>query len=307
MKKTAKKTNRIIEITASVSAVIPTGNYENFKPMYSVKEIVNVGGKGNGSADRIISERTDELRVLLGLKLQEDYEKMRIERIKQQRQDIKFYPRGNKQYPSVTSVIQGVEPINFDPDKLKQYAARGNIVHKQIAHFFKTGKWEANILQVPDTKLDYLIVAQGSLKLKWEPCNFMGFWEKHGKDFTPLDSQKDDSGDYLPIDFESEVVVYNDENLFAGTLDLPANYKSIPSIVDFKTASNYDNDKLDKYWRQCAAYAVSLNRGIKQMVIVPLNPSNKTGFGTPMVEKDIDKYFNLFLQDRSAFKTIYGI
>jgi len=291
------KKDRVIEITASVSAVIPTGNYENYKPMYSVKEIVNVNGNKNGNANKMISGRTDELRTLLKSKLDEDYERLKIERIKQQRKDIRFYPRGDKQYPSVTSIISAVEPIDYDPDKLKQYASRGSIVDAQVNHFFQTGKWETDILQIPGTKLDYLIVTQGSLKLKWEACNFPSFWEKYGKDFKPLEGKE----------FNPQQTVYNDEYLFAGTIDLPCKYKGIPTVADVKTASVYDNAKLNKYWRQTAAYAKSLKRKIGQLMIIPLNPSNKTGFGAPIIETNIDKYFNLFLQDRAAFKEIYGI
>ena len=286
--KTQRQQKRIIEITASVSAVIPTGNYENFKPMYSVKEIVKV----NGNSDEVISNRTNELRELLLAKLNEDYERMRIERIKLQRQDIKFYQRGNKQYPSVTSIINAIEPITYDPDKLKQYASRGNIIHAQIAYFFKTGRWEENIDKIPNTKLDKLIVTQGSLKLKWDDVSFMNFWEKFSKDIEVISS-------------ESEV--YNDEYLYAGTLDLLCKYKGKLTVLDFKTANEYDNAKLDKYFRQTSAYAKCLNEKVEQMVIVPLKNTVKQGYGEPFIEEDIDGYFMKFLQDRSAFKEIYGI
>jgi len=286
--KQPKKTKRTIEITASVSAVIPTGNYENFKPMYSVKEIVNV----NGNADEIISQRTDELRSLLTQKLNEDYERMKIERIKLQRQDIRFYQRGNKQYPSVTSIINAIEPIIYDPDKLKQYASRGNIIHTQIAHFFKTGNWENDIDKIPNTKLDKLIVTQGSLKLKWDDVSFMNFWEKFSKDIEVISS-------------ESEV--YNDEYLYAGTLDLLCKYKGKLTVLDFKTTSEYDNAKLDKYFRQTSAYAKCLSEKIEQMAIVPLKNTVKQGYGEPYIEEDVEGYFMKFLQDRTAFKEIYGI
>jgi len=304
---------KIVEITASVSAVIPTGNYENFKPMYSIKESMSI----NGNGDDVISKRTDELRALLKAKLDDDYEYLRIERIKQQRKDIKFRERNGKVYPRVTSIMNAISPIDFDPDKLKQYGSRGAIVHKQINHFFSTGKWETDILQIPETKLDYMIVTQGSLKLNWEDCKFMDFWDKHGKDFTPFDmkkkrkSKKKQEEPELelinPTDFESEVVLFNDEYMFSGSLDLPANYKGVPSIVDFKTSSNYDNKKIEQFFKQLSAYAKTYSPKVKQLVLVPLNPSNKSGYGTPIVEKNIDKYFNLFLQDRVAFKEVYGI
>lgn len=280
---------KTIEIVASVSAVIPTGNYENFKPMYSIKEISEYDADFE-LMDTMISNRTDELRAMVNKKLDGDYDRAKIERIKRTRSDIRLYPRGNKDYPSVTSINSAIEPIDFDPDKLKQYASRGTIVHKQIEHWFKTKVWEEDILKIPETKQHYMIVTQGSLDLKWTDCSFMGFWDKHGKDFTEI---------------QNEQVVYNDEHQYAGTADLPCMYKGIKTISDFKTGAVYDAQKLSKYWRQLSAYAKCL--GAEQMMVIPLNPKNKCGFGAPIVSDKIDYYFNLFLQDRESFRDIYGI
>jgi len=276
VEKKKKEPNRTIEITASVSGVIPTGNYENYKPLYAVKEIMK------------------------------------------NKQEIRWYPRGNKFYPSVTSIISAIEPINFDPDLLKQYASRGSIVHAQIEHYFKTGSWETDILQIPDTKLDYMIVKEGSLKLNWEDCKFLGFWEKYGKDFVPVDyqfgkvielekGQKPEEVVPPPLkDYTLEVECFNDEFLFAGRMDFPCKYKSVETLADFKTGAVYTPERLNKFWKQLSAYAKTIGN-IKQLMIIPLNPKNKTGFGQPIIETDIDKYFNLFLQDRNAFKKIYGV
>ena len=71
------KTKKTIEIMASVSAVIPTGNYENYKPMYSVKEIIKCP---EDSPDAGITLRTEQLRAILTQLLDSDYERLRIER-----------------------------------------------------------------------------------------------------------------------------------------------------------------------------------------------------------------------------------
>lgn len=291
---------RQIEITAAVSAVIPTGTYENLKPLYSVKETIEVDELPNElglrvDIDAMISKRTDELRAMVNSKLDSDYQEQKIMRIKAQRKDMRFYERGGKQYPSVTSIISAIEPIDYDPMLLQQYAARGNIVHKQIAHYFKTGTFEKDISKVPGTKLDYLILSQGSLKLSWEDCNFLGWWEDNSKDIKLGTNASDDS----------EVTVFNDEHLFAGTADLICLYKDKKAVIDFKTASNYDAEKLDKYWRQVAAYCRTV--GAEVMIVAPLNPKNKCGYGKTLVEDSVEKYFNLFLQDRAAFKQVYGV
>ncbi len=77
---------RTIEITASVSAVIPTGNYENYKPMYSAKVIT----KCNGDTAQVISDETDLIRDILNLKLSEDYERLRVERILLEFHGVKY-------------------------------------------------------------------------------------------------------------------------------------------------------------------------------------------------------------------------
>ena len=282
-----------VEITASVSAVIPTGNYENLKPLYSVKQVIEIE---EGDKDACIPRIMEEMRAFVQSKLDQDYEAQKILRIKNTRKDLRFYERAGKQYPSVTSVISAIEPINYDPLLLMQYGARGSIVHAQAAHFFKTGTWEADPLKVPGTKLDYMVVTQGSLKLSWDDCNFMGWWEDNAKDI------KLGAGG---ADKDSEVTVYNDEYMFAGTADLICTYKGKKAVVDFKTASNYDAEKVDKYWRQVAAYATTV--GAEVMLIAPLNPKNKSGYGKTLVEEDVKKYFNAFLQDRAAFKQIYGV
>jgi hypothetical protein len=283
--KAAKRSrNRTVEITASVSAVIATGNYENYKPMFSVKDIVTV----NGNADEVISKRTDELRVLLSSKLAEEYDRMRLETVKRTRPDIRIYEKNGKSYPSVTSILSAIEPINFDPVKLAQYASRGTIVHAQADHFLKTGVWESDVAKLPGLMSDYLIVTQGDLKLKWTDCNFQGFWEKYGKNFVVE---------------KTETEVFNDEHIYAGRLDILCTYEGKRTIADIKTASDYDNAKLDKYFRQLSAYAVC--EKAEQMVIIPLNPSNKSGFGNPIVETNVEGYFKAFLANRAEFRKIY--
>ena len=299
-----KSPKRTIEIVASVSGVIPTGNYENYKPMYSAKEIVQC----NGNADEIIETRSAEIKAILDGLLKRDYERIRLENIVKNREDIRWRQKGDKFYPSVTSIISAVEPINFDPDLLKQYASRGSLVHKQISHYFTTGVWEEDILQIPDTKLDYMIVTQGSLKLDWRDCNFMGFWEKNNKDFLPYDFvEGQDTTPPSPTDYPVDVELFNDDYLFSGEADMQKlYYQSKVTLPDYKTGAVYTDDRLLKYWKQLSAYARTLG-GVEQMMIIPLNPKNKSGFGKPIIETDIDKYFNLFLQDRSAFKKIYGV
>jgi len=287
--KRSKNQSRRIEITVSVGGVIPTANYENYRPTYSVTDTITV----NGNADQILSERTDQLREILAAKFAADFEKCRVEKITKQRFDIRWRKRGDKYYPSVTSVINAIEPIEYPEELLKQYASRGKIVDLMVEHYNKSGVWETDPLKVPGmSKADFLIVTQGSLKLSWTDCNFPGFCEKHGSDFK----------------WGQKQVVFNDEHEYSGELDNFGFYKDRPAVIDFKTASTYDTPKLAKYFKQLAAYMKCC--GGQVGVIVPLKPKNKSGFGAPIVLDDpaeIERYWMEFLSDRKAFRDIYGV
>lgn len=275
-----------VTVVVNISATIPTGSYENYKPSYSIHETFEI----EGDSKEAISKKHDELKKILRSKLNNDYEYFKIERIKKQRKDIRFYPVGDKQFPSVTSITGCLVVIEMPVELLKQYGARGTIVHKQIEHFFKTNKWEEDITKIPGTKTSYIILKQGSLNLRIKDCNFMGFWDKYSKDIEPI---------------ANEVILYNEEHQYAGTADLVCKYKGEKAILDFKTSSSYEGDKLRNYWKQCAAYAKCIDA--TKLLIAPLNPKNKSGFGNIMEENDINYYFNLFLQDRDAFREIYDI
>lgn len=213
--------------------------------------------------------------------------------------DARIYSKGGTQYPSVTTILTGVSPINYPENKLRQYAARGSIVDAQAKYFLKTGKWEIDPLKIPTIREDIAkmeqnlrIIALGSLKLRWQDCNFLGFLEKFGKDFKP----------HGPVENDT---LFNDEYIYAGHLDWNCLYKDEPAITDFKACKSFTSSKVIKFKKQMAAYA-KCKKDIKALVIIPLNPSNKCGYGAPIVERDIDGYFNQFIEDRFIFSEVYG-
>lgn len=294
-----------LEISASISAKIPIAQFENYQPYYHLKETWNTK---DGTPD--VKKRIEGIQEFLRTKLQGDYEKVEIERIERTKENIRFYDRGNTKYPSVTSIIHP-EGIDYDPVLLEQYASRGTIVHKQAEIYIQEKKAvlankklsaeqkKASLEKlklvdphtVPELEQDVIVVEQGSLELDWEDCDFAGFEKKHGKDF---------SWDEL------EKKVFSDTYKYAGRVDCVGTYKKDKAIIDFKTASNYDKKKLGNYLSQLAAYAYT-QKDVKVLVLVPLNPSNKCGYGAPMITKNIDKYFNKFLQSRRLFKKMYGV
>jgi len=193
-------------------------------------------------------------------------------------------------YPSVTSIIHP-EGINFPPHLLTQYAARGTIVHKLIEEYHKSeGKLWLDPHNDPELKDKVKIVEEGSLKLKWEDCDYIGFRKEFHKDIK-MNA------------FEQPII--NHEHKFGGRFDANGWYKGDMAIYDFKTASAYTDDKLNDYFMQLSAYAKSLPDEYKYLVVIPLNP--KKGYEAPYVSSDIEKHFQDFLVKRSEFEKIYGI
>jgi len=217
--------------------------------------------------------------------------------------DARVVERQNIKYPSVTSVLSAIYPIAFPEYKLRQYAARGSIVDAQNKYFLRTGRWETNLMKIPQTEEEMLrmckdlqTVSEGSLHLSWEDCNFLAFLDKYGKDFKPW------KGEF------KEETCFNEQFRYHGHIDWPCLYRDEPAIADFKACMNYPEHKVRKFKKQMSAYAkCDGNEEVKQVVIVPLNPGNKCGFSKPIVERDVDTYFKYFIKDRKIFYQVYGL
>lgn len=217
--------------------------------------------------------------------------------------DARVVEKEGIKFPSVTSVLSAIYPINFPEHKLRQYAARGSIVDAQSKYFLRTGVWERNLLKIPRTReemarmlLDFKTLALGELKLNWADCNFVGFLDKYGKDFKPWKGEFNDEA------------CFNEQFRYHGHIDWPCLYKDEPAIADFKACKNYPENKVHKFKKQMSAYAKCKGyEEVKQVVIIPLNPTNKCGFSKPIVERDVDTYFKYFIKDRKIFYQVYGL
>jgi len=217
--------------------------------------------------------------------------------------DARVIEKESIKYPSVTSILSAIYPIAFPEYKLRQYAARGSIVDAQCKYFLRTGHWENDLYKIPRTEEEMLrmcsdiqIVTQGNLRLKWQNCNFLGFLDKYGKDFKPW------KGEFR------EEVCFNEQCRYHGHIDWPCLYQGEPAIADFKACAHYPAHKVRKFKKQMSAYAKCKGyEEVKQVVIIPLNPTNKCGFGKPIVERDVDTYFKYFIKDRQIFLKVYGL
>ena len=268
------------EIVVSLSGVIPLADYENLRPFYSIKETYDI--------DINLKEKTERLRQFVGERLDADYAEIMARRVQKMRTDIRLIKAGNEHFPSVTSIINW-QGIDYDPIKLQQYASRGTINHAIMREYLKTGIWKT-AEEIPEILSDLMCVQQGELHLDYKECNPQGFIEKFGKDFT--------------FDIIEKQII-NEKYKYGGTPDFVGTYKGKKCVGDWKTSMTI---KETGAFKQMSAYANGDGLdGIEQLVICPLNPKNKCGYGSPMITEEIEKYFSLFLQDRINFKKVYGL
>jgi hypothetical protein len=301
---------RTIEISASFTGTIPTGSYENEKPFFGVKEIIeydtdnwkvdNAEGEGKEEFHGNIAKRQKELHQICYDQFKAQAEVSFRERIAKTYKDIRFYSAaGGKKYPSVTSIINMDKDFHIPQDELSQYASRGTIIHKQVEVFLSTGKWKAP-QDIEEVSHDYLSVAKGSLGLDIENTNFQAFYKAYP---------------FEVIELESTVLC--DNHQYGGRLDILCTISSEnkgkwekiegvvydkPTILDIKTTSSLD--KIGGLTQQ-SAYAKAKN--VEQIGLIHLNKDVKQGFSTPAITTNIGRYWNLFLNKRELFKGRYGI
>ena len=203
--------------------------------------------------------------------------------------------------PSVTTVLHPFG-IDYPEHLLNQYAARGTLVHKQVEIFLRTGKWyppeslprKADHEKERDELFKALdSLTQGSLGLKTVDCNFRGFYKEFRKRFT-----------FNNLEIES----HNTKHAYCGRFDCHGTYKGQPAIIDFKTASDYNREKLESYFQQLSAYANTDGmEEIKYLVVIPLSPRSENGYEAPLVSTKVKSHFKSFLEKRKEFKKLYGI
>lgn len=268
-----------VEIVASFSGKISTGRWENENPFFSIKET------WSGLSDIEIESRQKVLHEMCYIRFIQVEQQSMIDRILQQRKDLRFYEFEGVQLPSVTSIISWDDDFFVSQADLTQYAARGTALHKQIEIYLTTGNW-IEIKDIPEVYPEYVIVTKGDLGLKFNDVDFRAFLAKY-----PFKVVK------------TEQTVFNMKDRYAGRTDLVAMVDGKKTIVDFKTGSSINQEKA---FKQLSAYAKCID-GTEQMMIVHLNNKTKQGFSAPLISDRIEENFQMFLKDRQAFRTRFGV
>jgi hypothetical protein len=283
----------MIKIKVGFTGTIVTGEYANEKPYFEVEEEIS-----RELNDSEIELRQQQLSDICIRQFKNQEQKAIADRIKKEREDIRFYTRNGKLYPSVTSILNWDSDFFMPPHELTQHASKGSIVHAQCEHYIKTGEW-VDPLQLPECYPDLAIVKKGNLQLEIENYNFVGFLEKYPIGFTSTETQ-----------------VFNDELQYAGTYDCKGTFvekeKPLKDIVcgkvtlfDIKTCSSIDKNK---FFKQLTAYAkCEENSDIEQLCVIHLKADNDSGYAKPIIETDLEKYWSLFKKDRENFKKRFGV
>ena len=277
---------KTIEIETSFGGVISEAPYENIKPGYRDRIVIDLTDKDNENEIRTMYRNMLQEEQIKSFQLLKN--RMKAELIESQFSKIRFREKDGIKYPSVTSIIGWSKDFFISDIDLKQYGARGTIVHYMVQKFAETGTW-LTLKEVAESGLreEAAIMFRGGLKLKIEDCSHETFFEQFGKDF----------------EFEHfEVSVFNEKYLYCGRLDAIGKYKGVRSIIDFKTGKAFD-------MKQLAAYSMGDSiEGIEQLVICPIGPTdNKSGVMKPVTTLNISGAFDEFLKDRSEFRKQFGI
>jgi len=278
---------KTVKIGGTLSAVIPTGSYQNLRPSFTWEESY----QDYDLTDIEVQERNQAIHDKLMSMLREAEQKAIVERIQRERQDLRFLrsPVTKKMLPSVTSIIGYDSDFFCSQEELRQYASQGNIIDAKVKHYIKMGKW-VEAKELKDIWIDMVILKKGDLKLELDVGDFPAFLEKY-----PILSMK--VGERF-FDDEEE---YTGEPDFIGVPDWKS-VEKIPTIFDVKRTPDAIKNGL-----QISAYCRFYN--LKQGIIIPLNDKTSQGYSKPKVynEDKLSGYFKMFQDKQKEFKKRYGI
>lgn len=272
----SKPKMNVKEITVGLSGVIPIASYENFRPSFSITA-EPIDGE---NPDKIITSLQEYLHRLM----MEESNRSKAEAIEKMYAQIRLYEKGNKKYPSVTSILGWDKDWHgMTDDDLLQYASRGKILEYICTYYLLHKEW-VDPETVDVLKEDLAILKRGSRQLSWQDNSCKAFMEKYAEIIVVEQFQK---------------TVFNEEHNYAGTMDIVGLFDGKKSIMDFKSGTHD--------WRQLAAYAICEDN-IEQLVILHIGPTdNKCGYKKPTICTTIETEFKAFLKARAKFRHRYGI
>jgi hypothetical protein len=138
----------IYEICYSNSLTINKSNYENEKPFYSQKIVIDTDQPVDVKAEY------SKLRTVIDELVIAQYNASKLDQ-----SGLRVRVKDGKKYVSVTSILGGGKKYDGDPE----YGLRGTEIHRLVNQYAQTGEWEN-----PTVKL---------AKLTFEDCKYKEFFE----------------------------------------------------------------------------------------------------------------------------------
>ena len=246
---------RTYEICYSNSITINRGNYENEKPFYSQKVVI----ESETEIDTVAEY--EKLRAVI-----DPMALARFKEVKVSEAGLRVREKDGKKYPSVTSILS---PAPYTGNQ--EYGTRGTEIHRLINHYSVNCEW---------------LVPSAPLKtLKYEDVKYQDFFQTHIEriDFS---------------DLKKEIVIFNEEHMYSGEIDVVCNVDGIKTLGDYKTGS-WKWDQLVAYWKALG------DKSIKQLAVFDLK---KQKLETMRVaSEECRTCWERFLRLRGKFEGIYGI
>lgn len=283
-----------LRIEASFSGVLPTASFSNMRPGFLASVEFEDDFKTEKDYLEAVEKEQQTLQGICYKNFEAEAMKAKIIKIQEDLKNFRFYEIGDEKYPSVTSIASYDKEFFCAEADLPLYAAQGNIIDAEIRNYVRTGVWKSSADLLECTADRFIIKTrktENGKRLSLDGWNFIGFLEKYPiKNLTSIDKP-----------------VFNKKYKYAGTPDLLGEYDGLKTLVSIKRSkSETDNLIQESAYAKCDGM-----EDVKQMMVVEMKSEddggNKQGFSKPIVSKDIDKYFELFLRKRSEVLKIYGV
>jgi hypothetical protein len=282
---------KIKEITVSKSGVIPKASYSNLRPGYSITIEVDENEDPN--------ELILKCKEIVNKHFELDEYREAVNLIQKQFKEIRLYD-GNEglKYPSISSILNYDKEWTISKGELLQYGSLGTILHEvfwyALNSYTNTGKivWK-DPREFANLQKEIGIVLNGSLKLNWNDYSYQAF----GNEYIPK----------IKKIYGIEQIVLNPDIRVGGRYDLIAEIEldqTMLAVIDLKSGG-YDFRQLAFYGR---TWEQQNDKKIDAMVVFPIGKTtNKCGFSKPIIETDIDLFWDKMLEKREEFRNDFNI
>jgi len=266
---------RLIRISYTNKGTIPSGiAYSNISPSYTeTREIYVDSQLPDEEVNVLREEQLKQMKEYIDTMIKRDFKDQINFATRDECPETHYRVIDGVKYPRVTKIITPDTPkIPY----IEEHAEIGNLLDEVVKIYAQTGKY----VYIP-------FEDKGNIKCKWDEV-FQLMW-----DWLQLHGDK-------CIFTDCDISLKNDEHMYCGEADLYGSFDNIYTLFDVKKTEKLGKAILEKYFMQIAAYAMCCELRPKQVIII--SPYNE-----PIIESDVEKYFEMFLEKREIFRRRFGI